>query len=129
MFTKRYIKNFLAKRNYTTSMTTECEEFIKKLGITSTEIVHNPSVGRLYEYAMMDDHLHSVDPSVHQSTITDSGALSCSSGLRTGRSPKDKRIVYDDETKDIVNWGKVNIPIIPQSFMLNRQRAIDFLKI
>lgn len=129
MFTKRYIKSYLSKRQYTTSMTSECHEFMKNLGITNTEIVHNPSVGKLYEYAMMADYLHSCDPSVHPTTITDSGALSCSSGLRTGRSPHDKRFVYDDETKDKINWGKINIPIIPQSFMFNRQRAIDFLKI
>jgi phosphoenolpyruvate carboxykinase (ATP) len=128
MFTKRLISPCLSFRTYSTSLTSECREFMKNLGITSTEIVHNPSVARLYEYAMMPEHLHSVDPSVRQTTITDSGALSCSSGLRTGRSPNDKRFVYDDETRDTINWGKINIPIIPQSFMLNRQRAIDFLK-
>ena len=32
------------------------------------------------------------------------------SGERTGRSPKDKRIVVDDLTGGEINWGKVNIP-------------------
>ena len=53
--------------------------------------------------------------------------MSCSSGSRTGRSPKDKRIVLDDETRDNVHWGKVNIPISPESYCLNRQRAVDYL--
>lgn len=34
-------------------------------------------------------------------TITCTGALSVSSGSKTGRVPKDKRIVYDETTKDV----------------------------
>ena len=86
-------------------------------------------MGELYEYAMMPEHLHSCDPTVFPTTITDTGALSCSSGSRTGRSPNDKRIVCDDQTRDLVHWGKVNIPIEQSAYALNRQRAIDFLKI
>lgn len=50
---------------------------------------------------MLPEHMESPDPTVGPSYITETGALSCSSGLRTGRVPKDKRIVYDDETKDV----------------------------
>jgi ATP-dependent phosphoenolpyruvate carboxykinase len=47
-------------------------------------------------------HLTSIgDPTVTRSTITDTGALSVASGVRTGRSPKDKRIVLDEITKDV----------------------------
>ena len=49
----------------------------------------------------MPEHIASPDPTVTETTITDTGALSCSSGSRTGRVPKDKRIVYDEETKDV----------------------------
>lgn len=70
-----------------------------------------------------------MDPTIYHTSITDTGALNCSSGARMGRSPSDKRIVKDDETRETVNWGKVNIPITPEVFQLNRQRAIDFLKI
>lgn len=93
------------------------------------EVVHNATVGELYEYAMQPEHRKSVDHSIFRTTITDSGALNCSSGLRMGRSPKDKRIVLDDETRDLVHWGKINMPLDPDAYLLNRQRAIDFLRI
>ena len=59
------------------------------------------SVGELYEYALLPEHLTSCDPSIYTTTVTDTGALSVSSGIRTGRSPKDKRVVLDDVTKDV----------------------------
>jgi len=59
------------------------------------------SVGELYEYAMQPEHIGSTDPKIFQTTITDTGALAASSGFRTGRSPKDKRVVEDEITKDV----------------------------
>jgi ATP-dependent phosphoenolpyruvate carboxykinase len=50
---------------------------------------------------MQPEHVGSPDPSIHPTTITDTGALSASSGTKTGRSPKDKRIVEDEITKDV----------------------------
>jgi phosphoenolpyruvate carboxykinase (ATP) len=50
---------------------------------------------------MLPEHLYSTDPNIYKTTITETGALSASSGLRTGRSPKDKRIVEDEITKDV----------------------------
>jgi len=56
----------------------------------------------LYEYALQPEHRVSVgDSTVTETTITDRGALSVSSGRKTGRTPKEKRIVFDDETKDV----------------------------
>jgi ATP-dependent phosphoenolpyruvate carboxykinase len=49
----------------------------------------------------MPEHIGSPDTTVTNTTITETGALSCSSGSKTGRVPKDKRIVLDDETKDV----------------------------
>lgn len=62
---------------------------------------------------MQPHHRHSIDPNTLDTTITDTGALCAYSGLRTGRSPTDKRTVLDEVTKDTVWWGKVNIPISP----------------
>lgn len=58
-------------------------------------------MAELYEYAMKPEHMESPDPSVGPSSITETGALAVSSGKRTGRVPKDKRIVLDDETRDV----------------------------
>lgn len=49
------------------------------------------------------------------------------SGARTGRSPNDKRTVYDAKTKDEIWWGKVNVPIEPESFAMLESLAINYL--
>jgi ATP-dependent phosphoenolpyruvate carboxykinase len=41
--------------------------------------------------------------------ISASGALINFSGKKTGRSPKDKRIVFEETSKDHIWWGPVNI--------------------
>ena len=55
--------------------------------------------------------------------------MSVTSGQKTGRTPKEKRIVKDDNTKDLIWWGDVNIPISQKGFLRNRSRAIDFFNI
>lgn len=40
------------------------------------------------------------------SFITASGALATLSGAKTGRSPRDKRVVKDEETEIELWWGK-----------------------
>ena len=54
-----------------------------------------------YEYAMLPEHMNSPDPTVGPNSITETGALCISSGSRTGRVPKQKRIVLDDMTRDV----------------------------
>lgn len=59
-------------------------------------------MSELYEYALQPEHRSSVgDPSVFETTVTETGALCVSSGVKTGRSPLDKRIVHDRNTKDV----------------------------
>jgi phosphoenolpyruvate carboxykinase (ATP) len=59
--------------------------------------------------------------------ISSSGALINFSGKKTGRSPKDKRIVYEETSKDDIWWGSVNIKMDEHTFEINRERAIDYL--
>ena len=59
------------------------------------------SVAELYEYAMLPEHMASPDPTVGSNSITETGALCISSGSKTGRVPKQKRIVEDDITRDV----------------------------
>lgn len=40
------------------------------------------------------------------SFITSTGALATLSGAKTGRSPRDKRIVNDETTAEELWWGK-----------------------
>ncbi|XP_033140900.1 phosphoenolpyruvate carboxykinase (ATP)-like isoform X1 [Brassica rapa] len=63
------------------------------------------------------------------SFVTSTGALATLSGAKTGRSPKDKRVVKDETTASELWWGKgsPNIEMDEQSFLVNRERAVDYL--
>ena len=52
---------------------------------------------------MQPEHIGSINPHVFNTTISDTGALTVSSGLKTGRTPKEKRIVLDDTTKNVIH--------------------------
>jgi phosphoenolpyruvate carboxykinase (ATP) len=85
--------------------------------ITVEKVVRNAPPAPLYEDAVIYE----------AAAIADSGALIIRSGKKTGRSPLDKRIVdHPDSTGDIW-WGPVNIKLDEQVFVINRQRAIDYL--
>lgn len=51
-----------------------------------------------------------------QGVLSDTGALAIDTGEFTGRSPKDKFIVKDDNTKDSVDWGGFNNAVTPETF-------------
>jgi len=61
------------------------------------------------------------------SVISNMGAMCAYSGEKTGRTPKDKRIVEEETTKDKVWWGDVNIPLSEESFAKNRARGVDYI--
>ncbi|KAK6116187.1 hypothetical protein DH2020_008456 [Rehmannia glutinosa] len=50
-------------------------------------------------------------------------------GAKTGRSPRDKRVVKDETTADDLWWGKgsPNIEMDEHTFLVNRERAVDYL--
>ena len=48
--------------------------------------------------------------------LASNGALLVSTGERTGRSPNDRFIMEDPESKDHIAWGKVNRPISEKTF-------------
>ena len=60
-------------------------------------------------------------------SIAENGALVAYSGEKTGRSPKDKRIVKHPASEKDIWWGPVNIPLERLTFAINRERAIDYL--
>ena len=53
---------------------------------------------------------------LNQGVLSDTGALAVDTGEFTGRAPKDKFIVKDDNTKDSVDWGGFNLPVEPAFF-------------
>ena len=73
---------------------------LSKYGITgTTEIVHNPSYEDLFT-AEMDPTLEGYE----KGQLTELGAVNVMTGVYTGRSPKDKYIVMDENSKDTVWW-------------------------
>ena len=64
---------------------------------------------------------------LNQGNLTDSGALAIDTGEFTGRSPKDKFVVYDENTKDSVWWGDVNNRFESDKFDALHNRMLAYL--
>ncbi|MGZ3930541.1 MAG: phosphoenolpyruvate carboxykinase (ATP), partial [Bacteroidia bacterium] len=62
-----------------------------------------------------------------QGLLTDVGALAIDTGEFTGRSPKDKFVVVDANTKDAVWWGDVNNRFDADKFDLLHNRMLAYL--
>ncbi len=60
--------------------------------------------------------------------LTDTGALMCSTGKFTGRSPKDLYIVRDELTSPRVDWGAVNIPFDERQFDRLHRKMCHFVE-
>ena len=54
--------------------------------------------------------------------VSSSGALINFSSKKTGRSPKDKWIVYENTSKDEIWWGSVNIKMDEREFHCTHSR-------
>ena len=91
---------------------------LKDHGLTVEEVHRNLPPSWLYQHAIR------YDP---DASIAENGALVAYSGSKTGRSPKDKRVVKNPASENDIWWGKVNIPCDERTFAINRQRAIDYL--
>merc|ERR550517_181982 len=89
-----------------------------------SNIIRNPGAAKCYELGLAETG-HPLYSS--SSRISSTGALVARSGKCTGRVPKDKRVVEEDETKDKVWWGPVNFPMSERDYEITRVRAIDFL--
>jgi phosphoenolpyruvate carboxykinase (ATP) len=83
-------------------------EFYSQAGFDMEKIhlKRNAPVSLLYEDAIRNEG----------AIISASGALINFSGKKTGRSPKDKRIVYEETSKDNIWWGSVNIKMDERKF-------------
>ena len=73
---------------------------LTKYGITGVkEVIYNPSYEELFKAE--------TDPSLtgyEKGQVSELGAVNVMTGIYTGRSPKDKFIVVDDNSKDTVWW-------------------------
>lgn len=91
---------------------------LSEYGINAPLVLRNPTPAKLYQEAMLREK---------GSTISSTGALVALSGEKTGRSPKDKRIVEHPDSTDNIWWGEINIPFAEASHDKNREIALEFL--
>ena len=79
---------------------------LSRYGISNAlELVHNPSYEQLFAEETRDE-LQGYEKGV----LTESGAIAVRTGIFTGRSPKDKFIVYDEVSKDNIWWTSDSAP-------------------
>jgi phosphoenolpyruvate carboxykinase (ATP) len=92
---------------------------IKYLGIINTgEIYRNLPIPMLVEKALERK----------EGKLTDTGALSVTTGKYTGRSPEDRFIVDEPSVHDEINWGKINKPIDEVKFEHLYKRLTAYLQ-
>ncbi len=101
---------------------------LSKYGITgTTEIVHNPSFEMLFE--------EETKPGLEgfeKGQVSELGAVNVMTGIYTGRSPKDKFIVMDENSKDTVWWTSDeykndNHPLSEESWAVVKDLALKEL--
>ena len=96
--------------------TIEQKSIIKE--ISSKNILHeNLSVPLLVEKVL----------SREEGVMSSTGAIRATTGKYTGRSPKDRYIVKDDVTENLVDWGSVNQPLDEEAFDKLHNRVIKHL--
>ena len=79
------------------------------------------------QYQLSPDELQEITIEKGQGVETSSGALAVNTGEFTGRSPKDRFIVKDEETRERVWWGDINIPFDPEKFDSLYNKVVDYL--
>ncbi len=81
--------------------------WLTQTSLAQAEVVHwQLSPAALVEAALRRQEGH----------LSGEGALVCHTGAFTGRSPRDRFIVRDGTTEDVVWWGDVNQPFAPERF-------------
>ncbi len=91
---------------------------LTRLAIRPDRVSRNASADHLYQHAVAHEG----------AVVLASGALAAFSGEKTGRSPRDKRIVDHGSSSRDVWWGSVNLAMPPEGFRSCRRRALDFLE-
>lgn len=82
------------------------------------KIYRNLNVAELVEFAIKNN----------EGILAENGSLVINTGKYTGRSPKDRFIVKDKITKDLINWSSVNLPIEKERFDKLYEDVINYLE-
>ena len=94
-------------------------EHLRLQGLDNLRSIHwNLSAPALYQEAIRRN----------EGTVTIGGALTVTTGVHTGRSPKDKFIVDTPSIHDQIDWGNVNRPISEENFDAMFQKVTAYLQ-
>jgi len=88
---------------------------LSSVGIIPQELLHQLSYDQLFQ-----DEINPLLTGFDKGTLTSSGAVAVDTGRFTGRSPKDKYIVKDDQTKDNV-WWHTGLPGSPDNKAITQE--------
>lgn len=92
---------------------------LESLGIiNSKKVYRNLPVAKLVEIAL----------SKGEGKLTNTGALSVTTGKYTGRSPEDRYIADEQSVHNEINWGKINKPFEPSKFQSLYNRITAYLE-
>ena len=106
----------------------EVKKSLEAYGIKDVkEVIYNPSYDELFK----DETLPSLE-GYEKGVVTELGAVDVMTGVYTGRSPKDKFIVLDENSKDTVWWTTPeykndNKPATQEAWKAVKELAIDEL--
>lgn len=99
------------------------ESALKELNIQASTLHVNLSYDELLKH-------ETSAPGFEKGIVTQSGAVAVDTGKFTGRSAKDKYIVYDETTKDTIWWkaeGSDNQPLLAESWDALKTLSTDQL--
>ncbi len=91
---------------------------LQRLGLTTIESVH---------YQLSPEELVQDTLRIGDGVLNDTGALVIRTGEFTGRSPKDKFTVKENDTAGFINWNDFNIPIDQKYFDIIFKKITDYL--
>lgn len=101
------------------SIKTTEDPVVEQLSLKKDVVIrHNAPPPTLYEDGLLEKG----------TLISSTGALMAYSGEKTGRSPKDKRIVEEETSVDDIWWGPVNRKVDELTWKISRSRALDYLR-
>jgi len=84
-------------------------EFLRRLGLS------RPRPAEVY-YQLFPARLIDQTLERNEGILSEEQALVIRTGQFTGRSPKDRFIVYDEQTRDSIDWNAINQPMTPAHF-------------
>jgi phosphoenolpyruvate carboxykinase (ATP) len=119
--------NYSEANDYNVSQTLEGPTACHKVGIDTIGITKPTTVYRNLTYQEIFEHEQANQEGVVAKAAY-GDTFSVSTGKFTGRSPKDKFVVFNpgSQSAENVDWNEINQPTSPQVFDELEQKAVDY---